>query len=185
MATSDKAEKAEKGPKAEKEEKLPKAEKAGTTEKPEKATVRRLRERGDVEKALEQSAPGEQERRPDSRRPKFWLIATTMLAVVLGAFEWLVDSDRVKLPGSPFGILPRVPLALFLIVAALVIERLAETFGVRQISNRVSRYNLTRVLRLIVFVLILGIVGAVIFSNFYTGLVSLGVISLIVELAGQ
>jgi len=185
MATRDKAEKAEKAPQAEKAEKAPKAEKAGTAEKPEKAAVRRLRERGDVEKALEQSAPGEQERRPDSRRPKVWLIATTILAVLLGAFEWLVDTERVKLPGSPFGILPRVPLALFLIAAALVIERLAETFGVRQIPNRVSRYNLTRVLRLIVAVLILGIIGAVIFSNLYTGLVSLGVISLIVGLAVQ
>jgi small-conductance mechanosensitive channel len=166
-------------------EKAEMPEQPGKPEKAEKAAVARLRQRDDVEKALEQTAPGEQDRRPDSRRPKTLLIVEAVVAAALGTLAYLVETERLRLPVSPFGIWQRVPLALFLISAALLVERLTETFLVRRISSRSSRYNLTRVLRLVVGVLLLGIVGSVVFANLYTGLVSLGVISLIVGLAVQ
>jgi small-conductance mechanosensitive channel len=166
----------------------PAGEKAKKTEnpaKPEKAAVARLRQRDDVGKALEQTAPGEQDRRPDSRRPKTLLIVEAVAAALLGSLVYLVETERLRLPVSPFGIWQRVPLALFLIAAALFVERLTEIFLVRRISSRSSRYNLTRVLRLVAGVLLLGVIGSVVFANLYTGLVSLGVISLIVGLAVQ
>ena len=81
--------------------------------KPEKAAVARLRQRDDVGKALEQTAPGEQDRRPDSRRPKTLLIVEAAAAALLGILVYLVETERLRLPVSPFGIWQRVPLALF------------------------------------------------------------------------
>ena len=59
------------------------------------------------------------------------------------------------------------------------------TFGIPKIESPVSRYNLLRVIRLATAVLILGGAGTALFGNFYTGLVSLGVVSIIVGLAVQ
>src|SRR5438552_7551982 len=58
-------------------------------------------------------------------------------------------------------------------------------FAIRPISSSVTRYNVTRILRLVTGILVLGGSGTVLFGNFYTGLVSLGVISIIVGLAVQ
>src|SRR5713101_6373371 len=96
--------------------------------KTEKAAVQRLQQREDVEKALEQSAPGEKEREPSARGPRVWLFVEAALLVALGAFTYLVETDRVSVPGSPFGILPRLPFATLLIVAVLFALRLAETY---------------------------------------------------------
>jgi hypothetical protein len=141
--------------------------------KTEKTAVRQLQQREDVEKALEQSAPGEREREPSARSPRVWLFVEAALLVTLGALTYLVGTDRVSVPGSPFGIVPKLPLASLLIVSVLFALRLAETYGIRRMSNRVSRYNLTRIFRLVALLLILGFIGSIVFSNLYTSLVSL------------
>ncbi|HMF10398.1 MAG TPA: mechanosensitive ion channel family protein [Thermoanaerobaculia bacterium] len=151
-----------------------------------RAAIRRLRERRDVEKALEQSAPGEEERGGfGGRRSRLWLAVWGALAAVLGFLAYLAGSERITLPGSSFGILPRLPLALALVFAALFVERLVEMYGIHKIESPVTRYNTTRVVRLAAACLVLGVIGAVLVSNLYTGLVSLGVISIIVGLAVQ
>jgi small-conductance mechanosensitive channel len=151
-----------------------------------KSMVRRLRDRREVEKALEQSAPGEEQRRPTrGRRSRVWLVICGALAAVFGALAYLVGSDRITLPGSSLGLLPKVPLALALIFGSLLLEHLAEIYGIDRITSPVTRYNTTRVVRLVGAVLVLGVVGAVLVSNLYTGLVSLGVISIVVGLAVQ
>jgi len=151
-----------------------------------RTVARRLSERRDVEKALEQTAPGEQEGRP--RRGgggRVWQVVWGVLAAAFGALAYLAGGDHITLPGSPFGLLPKVPLALALVFATLLVERLVEAYGIHRIASPVTRYNTTRVVRLIAAVLVLGVTGAVLFSNLYTGLVSLGVISIIVGLAVQ
>ncbi len=60
-----------------------------------------------------------------------------------------------------------------------------ENSGIARIGNPVSRSNSTRIVRLIAGVLVLAAIGSVLFSNLSTGLVSLGLISLIVGLAVQ
>jgi small-conductance mechanosensitive channel len=153
---------------------------------PTAAAAERLRHDEEVQKALEQTTPGEAERRPVSRAKHLaWLAILGSLTAAFGVLTYLVENDRVRLPGSLFGPVRRLPMAGLLVFGTLAIERAIETFGIRSIDSAVSRYNLTRVIRLLTAVVVLGILGTILLGNLYTGLVSLGVISIIVGLAVQ
>ena len=152
-----------------------------------KAKAEQLRKQDeDVRKALEQTTPGEAEPRRVARgKDLVWLGVYGVLILASGTLAYLVGNDIVRLPGSPLGVMPRLPMAFLLVVATLAIERAGEAFGIARIESAVSRYNLTRIVRLVTAVVIIGIVGTYLFGNFYTGLVSLGVISIVVGLAVQ
>ncbi len=140
----------------------------------------------DVKKALQQATPGEAEpKRVSKARHRTWLAVYGVLLAALAVFYALTATGLVQLPGWEDNFIHKVPLAAVLVVALLFAERVAEAFGVKRIENPVTRYNLLRVARLVAAVLLLGAAGSILFGNFYTGLVSLGVISIIVGLAVQ
>lgn len=140
----------------------------------------------EIKKALEQATPGEQERKPVSRTRNWtWFAVWGGLLAAFASLTVLVKNNIVSLPGEEDNLLHRVPLAGALVFGLLLVERLAESYGIEKVENAVSRYNLTRVVRLVAAVLVLGAAGTTLFGNFYTGLVSLGVISIIVGLAVQ
>jgi small-conductance mechanosensitive channel len=151
------------------------------------AKAERLRAQSeDVQKALEQTTPGEAEPpRKTRKKDLFWLTVHGVLAVAFGVLAYLIANGDILVPGTRFGILARVPTALAIIAAALAIERAIEGFAIQRLESPVSRYNLTRIIRLIAGIAILAALGAYLLGNFYTGLVSLGVISIVVGLAVQ
>jgi small-conductance mechanosensitive channel len=152
----------------------------------QKAAAERLSRREDVKKALQQTTPGEAEPKTVSRARRLaWVGIYGVLLVTLVALAVLIQNGVLSLPGWKDDFLNRLPFAAVLVVALLFIERLVETFGIPKIKNSVTRYNLTRVIRLAAAVLVVGAAGAILFGNFYTGLVSLGVVSIIVGLAVQ
>ncbi len=152
----------------------------------QKAAVERLSRHEDVKRALHQTTPGEAEGKPESRARRLTGVGISgALLAALVALYVLILNDVISLPGWKDSFLNRLPLAAVLVVALLFVERLAETFGIPKIKNAVTRYNLTRVARFATAVLVLGAAGAILFGNFYTGLVSLGVVSIIVGLAVQ
>ena len=153
---------------------------------PQRAAADRLSRKEDVKKALEQAAPGEAApKRVSQARRWTWLGVLGVLLVVFIALYVLVQTDVIVLPGWDDNFVHRLPLAALLVVALLFAERAAETFGIQQIKSTVTRYNVIRVVRLAAAVLVVGAAGATLFGNFYTGLVSLGVVSIIVGLAVQ
>jgi small-conductance mechanosensitive channel len=152
--------------------------------------VEKLSKKEEVKKALQQATPGEAEREPQARpaarkrRRVSFAIYGTVLAV-LGVLYYLVQNEVISLPGFRSGVLPKLPLAAIVVVGVLFVERVVEVYGIRRASSSVSRYNLTRIVRLAAGVLLVGAAGFILFGNFYTGLVSLGVISIILGLAVQ
>ena len=140
----------------------------------------------DVKKALEQAAPPEvSQKAPARRRNLVWVIVLGALFLALAAFWLLVLKGIISLPGWSDSLIHRVPLAALVFVGVLLAQRLIEAFAIPKIESPVSRYNITRVVRLVTAVAILGGAGTALFGNFYTGLVSLGVVSIIVGLAVQ
>jgi len=71
---------------------------------------------------------------------------------------------------------------IFLLLAA---AKAIEIFGIGRIANRVSRYNLKRIFRLIAVLGIVFVTISVLFVNWYTAVVSLGLISLVLGFALQ
>jgi small-conductance mechanosensitive channel len=72
-----------------------------------------------------------------------------------------------------------------LLVLILALARISEVYLIGQIDNAVSRYNLKRIQRLIVILVLSFILVSVLFVNWYAAVVSLGLISLIVGFALQ
>ncbi|HKF45024.1 MAG TPA: mechanosensitive ion channel family protein [Thermoanaerobaculia bacterium] len=148
--------------------------------------VEHRQKKDEVKKALAQAAPPEASPKSAThRRNLVWVGILGGLFVLLGAFWLLVLKEVVTLPGWSDSLTRRVPLTALILVGLLLAERLVETFAIPKITSPVSRYNITRVIRLVTGVLILGGAGTALFGNFYTGLVSLGVVSIIVGLAVQ
>ena len=67
----------------------------------------------------------------------------------------------------------------------LTFANVIEVFLIGRIPNRVSRFNLKRIFRLVVAVAIVFVAISVLFVNWYAAVVSLGLISLILGFALQ
>ena len=146
----------------------------------------RLSKKENVKKALEQAAPGEAEPKRVSRaRSRLLFLIYGGLLAALAVFLYLLGNDIVSLPGLRHGPLRQLPLAAIVAVGVLLAERVVEVYGIRRLASPVTRYNVTRIIRLVAAIAIVGACGTILFGNFYTGLVSLGVISIIVGLAIQ
>ena len=124
----------------------------------------------------------------DLKRDKpspFWFIPYVVAAAVLGGGilyldwspTWLADSWNTKLHRYFFG-----ALAAVTVLAAM---RAVEIYIIARIGNRVSQFNLKRVLRLLVGLGLVFIGVSVLFVNWYAAVVSLGLISLILGFSLQ
>src|SRR5205814_10535315 len=71
------------------------------------------------------------------------------------------------------------------ITGLLAVSRAIEVYALGRLRNRVSRFNLKRVLRLLTVLVAAFIVISVLFVNWYAAVVSLGLISLILGFALQ
>jgi small-conductance mechanosensitive channel len=76
-------------------------------------------------------------------------------------------------------------LGAIFVVIALTISKSIRVYLIEQIDNKASRYNLTRLLNLLTFLAIVIIGLSLLSANWYTALVSLGVLSLILGFALQ
>lgn len=162
----------------------------------EKAEAERLKRHDeDVKRALEQTGgkalkeeeaeKAEASARPRAKRHKLW-IGTYLLALVgLGFLHYAVrlkffDFADAYRPPVLRGVVGAVAVVLVL-AAAKVVDALL----INPLADAVSRYNLQRVLRLVVAVAVALIAVSVLFANWYTAVVSFGVLSLIIGLAVQ
>jgi small-conductance mechanosensitive channel len=91
--------------------------------------------------------------------------------------EWLDAPLRVRVLNYVRGGL--------LIFVMLTVANVIEVFLIGRIPNRVSRFNLKRIFRLVVVVAIVFVAISVLFVNWYAAVVSLGLISLILGFALQ
>ncbi len=150
------------------------------------ARARSIRGDEEVQKALAQTAPEEAHPKHERRaRGRLWMAVWTAAFLVAGSTYLLERENVFRLPGLSFGLAHRTLLVVVLVTGLLLAERAIEHFAISHLESPVARYNLKRVGRLVAAILILGTIGTILFSNLYTGLVSLGVVSLIVGLAVQ
>lgn len=162
----------------------------------EKAEAERLKRHDeDVKRALEQTGGkalkeeeaerAEAEARPRAKRHKLWIVTYLLALVGLGFLHYAVrlkffDFADAYRPPVLRGVVGAVAVVLVL-AAAKVVDALL----INPLSDAVSRYNLQRVLRLVVAVAVALIAVSVLFANWYTAVVSFGVLSLVIGLAVQ
>lgn len=153
------------------------------------------RELSELERAAQRTADpnsirqeaGRRKRRPIdfSDSDKWWLIINVSLLVLLvGAHFFLAWKEEWFDPKM----LPRIHSAVqggMLVFFILSIGRLIEIFGIGRLESAVSRFNLKRIFRLLMGLAVILIGISVLFVNWYTAVVSLGLISLVLGFALQ
>jgi small-conductance mechanosensitive channel len=149
--------------------------------------VEQLKEQEEVRTALRQTA-GTKENMPaptPARKDQAWLGTYILILLVLLAFYSLLGSSIVQVENQYLPTLRNLLMGAFLIMLTATIAKSIRVFLVDQIENKPARFNLKRVLNLAAFLLIVIITLTVISSSWYTALVSVGVLSLILGFALQ
>jgi small-conductance mechanosensitive channel len=114
-----------------------------------------------------------------------WLGGYALVLLGLGALYYVLRLDLLALPPRFLPPLRRIVVGVMAIVLTLAVGRLVRTRAVDVIDNAVTRYNLQRIVGLVVFVLIALIVVSMLFANWYAAVASLGLISLVLGFALQ
>ena len=151
------------------------------------AKVEQLKEQEDVRTALKQTS-GTREIRPKpvvNTQDKLWFVSYILGILGLLALYYLLGSDLLP-PETPYiSSLRRLLIAAMLIILVVAIAKSIRVYLISEIENRPARFNLTRVLNLLMVLAIIIIGISLLFASWYTALVSLGLLSLILGFALQ
>ena len=153
----------------------------------DKAEVEQLKEQEDIKAALKQTT-GTREIVPKpvaKLEDKLWF--GTYIFVLLGLITlyYLLGSDLVPAETLYVSLLRRLLVGAILVVLVVAITKSVRVYLISQIENRPAQYNLARVLHLLMVLTIVIIGLSLLSTSWYTALVSLGVLSLILGFALQ
>lgn len=150
-----------------------------------KVEVEELKKDEDVRRALEQTAGTRTPPPTVEAKQKFWLGTYVILLAAFGALYALLSLNVFAFAAPIVPLLERLSLGATGVVLLLTIVKAAKVYLIERLTNRAARYNLTRIINLVVGLIIVFISLSLIFANWYTTIVSLGLISLVVGLALQ
>lgn len=153
----------------------------------EQANVEQLKEQEEVKAALKQTA-GTKETIPPlvpELRDKLWFGTYILALLGLFALYSLLGSTLIPTDARYIPTLRNLLLGAIAVVITIAVSKSIRVYWINQIDNKPARYNLTRVLNLLTFLAIIVIVLTILSANWYTALVSLGVLSLILGFALQ
>jgi small-conductance mechanosensitive channel len=155
------------------------------TPRNEKAKVEQLKQQVEIKTALKQTGTQEETALPVAQtRDKVWFGGYLLFLVALGGLYYLVTLRFLGLSdGAVYWVL-RVARGAILLTLILGVARASDVYLIGRIEDPVPRYNLRRIQRLIVG-LLMAFVAVTMWSNWYTTIVSLGLISLILGFALQ
>ena len=139
----------------------------------------------EMEEALAQAGVSTAPEPPMSRRNKAWLGAWTVLLVAFLAMYQLLHEDIVNVPSRWHPLLQRLALGGAALVGVFGAARFVDAFLIERLHRPTTRFNLRRVLSLSCGLATFFIVLSVVSATWYTAVVSLGVISLVLGFALQ
>lgn len=151
------------------------------------AEIDQLREQEDIKTALKQTTGNmEMLPKPAARmEDKLWFGTYLLALLVLLALYYLLSSDFFPAQTRYISLLRQLTIGAILVVLVVAIAKSIRVYLIAQIVNKPARYNLTRVLNLLTFLTIVIIGLSLLSASWYTALVSLGVLSLILGFALQ
>jgi small-conductance mechanosensitive channel len=152
----------------------------------EKAKVERLKGQKDVQQALKQTAVTKEVVKPVvETRQKVWLGTYVLLLIVFGSLYYLSRLGVFNFAGKYLPLLQRLTLGMMAIVLVLGTAKTIDIYVFGRLDDAATRYNLRRILKLLLWLILAIIAISIIFANWYTTVVSLGLISLILGFALQ
>ena len=118
-------------------------------------------------------------------KDKFWFVTHALLLAGCGVLYYLLASHFVPLPLPHVEMLLRLVRGSVMIIVLLAMAKAVSVYAIGRVSDASTRFTLKRIVRLIVAVLVALIALSVFFVNWYTALISVGVLSVIVGLSIQ
>jgi small-conductance mechanosensitive channel len=146
-------------------------------------TAEELAKRSDVREALDQTTG--QKPRSAEKGDKFWFVTHLLLLVGCGLLYYLIGSSFIPFPQAQVELAHRLLRGAAMIIVLLAFSSAVSLYVIARVSDSSTRFTLKRIKRLIVFLLVLLVGVSVIFVNWYTALISVGVVSVIVGLSVQ
>ena len=152
----------------------------------EKAEVERLKGQEDVRRALKQTSTRKESAKPVvETKSKVWLGTYALLLVGLGGLYYLFRLRFFGFAAQYVPLLQRFTRGAISIVLALAVAKLVDVYLIGRIDDVVARYNLRRILRLVVALILAFLAISILYADWYTAVISLGLISLILGFALQ
>jgi small-conductance mechanosensitive channel len=152
----------------------------------EQEKVEQLKDQEDVRLALKQTAINKEETKPVvEATQKVWIVTYVLLLVGLGGLYYLLRLRFFGFAAKYVPLIQRFTLGAIAIVLVLAAFKIISIYVLGRLDDAVSRYTLNRILKLLVGLILVFIVLSILFANWYTAVLSLGLISLILGFALQ
>jgi small-conductance mechanosensitive channel len=152
----------------------------------EKTEVEQLKEQEYINRELKRTGTTKEETKLTvETKHKVWLGTHLLLLLGLTGLYYLLQLRFFGFAAQYVPLLQRFTLGAMSIVLVLAVAQVISAYLIGRIESNVSQYNLRRVLRLVVGLIIAFIIVSILFANWYTAFVSLGLLSLILGFALQ
>jgi small-conductance mechanosensitive channel len=149
--------------------------------------VEELKKNEDVRQALDQTTTHDEPREKVKIKAghKFELGTYVILLAATGTFYYLTRLGYFDFTSRYLPLLQRATVGIMGILVVIAVSKIIKIYLVLPLKNDVARFNLVRVVNLLMGTGIFFIVLSVLFASWYTAVVSFGLISLILGLALQ
>src|SRR5882672_10681216 len=151
--------------------------------------VEHVKQQADVKQALEQTATVKRDTTPKAETKDKLLLGTHVtILIALFALRYLLRFSFFGFAAQhPNYIdwLQKLDRGAIAVVLFLALAKIIDVYLIGRLGSPVSRYNLRRVAKLVLGLLLVLVVISIVFENWYTTVVSVGLISLVLGLAVQ
>src|SRR5437773_1254566 len=134
--------------------------------------VEQIKAQPEVKQALKQTATTERDSKPAAKtKDKLWLGTHLLVFLSLLFFYFVLQFRFLGIAARYVSLLHKLTLGAMAIVVLLAIAKVVDVYVIGGLDSAVSKYNLRRVMKLSVGLLMIFIVLSLLFQNWYTAVV--------------
>ena len=150
-------------------------------------TAEEISAQPEVRQALSQTSGPKPSKEPvkADTKSKFWFVTHILILVGCAVLYYLIGSKLIPVPQNTVELARRFLRGAVLVVMILAIAKAVSLYAIGRVEDAAARFTLRRIEHLVVALVIAVIAIGVIFVNWYTALISVGIGSIIVGLAVQ
>ena len=148
--------------------------------------VEQVKQQVEVKRALAQTSTVKPATAPAAEtKDKLWLGTHAILLIALAVVHFVLQFKVFGFAARFIPLIQKLNLSVMAVVLLLAIAKIVDVYLIGRLDNPVARYNLRRVARLSLVLILALVVVSILFQNWYTTVVSVGLISLVLGLAVQ
>src|SRR3989441_5953176 len=146
--------------------------------------VEQVKKQEDVKRALKQASTVKPEEAPKAEtKDKLWLGTHAIVLISLVVLYYVLQFKVFGFAARFIPFIQKLDKSAIAIVLLLAVAKVVDVYLIGRIDSPVSRYNLRRVAKLVLGLFL--VIAVVFLQNWYTTVISIGVLSLILGLAVQ